>query len=329
VEAVYASGNLKAENQYLVYSEVQGLISELPAAEGDLISQNQLLAVVENRSGMIKKKITEANLKEARENYLKTSPVLKQLDSEIETLILEVREDSTNSIRYQHLSEKGAVTKSESESRFLKWKSSSAKLQELQLKRIEVSNTLEKNYQNALNNDRLAMSDLESYTIRSLIQGKLYKYYKKKGDMVSLKDPIALVGAPNNFWIELTVDESDIRLVKKGQKVLVKLDALPDSIYEARVDNIIPLLDESTKTFKVEARFWNLPTGLYPGLTAEANIVIREKKDALAIPRSYLLAGDSVWISEEKKQKVQVGIRTVEYAEIIGGLTPQSILFKK
>jgi HlyD family secretion protein len=61
----------------------------------------------------------------------------------------------------------------------------------------------------------------------------------------------------------------------------------------------------------------------------EANIVIRHKEKALAIPKTYLVGQDSIWIDKDgdiKLIKIQKGVENMEYVEVVAGLDTNSRL---
>ena len=65
------------------------------------------------------------------------------------------------------------------------------------------------------------------------------------------------------------------------------------------------------------------PVDLY-GLNIEANILIKEAKNILTIPRKSLLAGDSVTIKRDGKEikvKVETGVSDLSFVEILKGIS--------
>jgi multidrug efflux pump subunit AcrA (membrane-fusion protein) len=121
--------------------------------------------------------------------------------------------------------------------------------------------------------------------------------------------------------MELQVDEYDISKVRIGQKVIVGMDSYKGQVYEAIVTKIDPIMNDKTRSFKVEACFIQQPPGLYPNLTVEGNIVISSKERALTIPADYLVNGDCVVLSNGAKKKVDIGLKDYQRAEILKGLT--------
>ena len=87
-------------------------------------------------------------------------------------------------------------------------------------------------------------------------------------------------------------------------------------------------MDLRSRTFKIEAHFVKNPPKLYPNLTAEANIVIREKKNTLTIPKSYLINDTYVLLENNEKRKVSTGISDYNQVEITAGLSAQDVIYK-
>ena len=173
----------------------------------------------------------------------------------------------------------------------------------------------------------------DKYFITSDCNGIVYKTMKEQGEAVHLNEPIILIGDADKRIIKLSVDQQDIDKIKTGQQVLVKTDITGDTIYKASVTKIYSLMDEAGQSFRVDAVFTeNFPHQfIHNGV--EANIIINEKKNALVIPRNAITGNDSLWIKqngEPEKIKVETGITSTDYIEILKGIdeTTQLIIPK-
>jgi multidrug efflux pump subunit AcrA (membrane-fusion protein) len=129
----------------------------------------------------------------------------------------------------------------------------------------------------------------------------------------------------------MAVDENDFTRVKTGQKILIKVDAFEQKLYEATVSKIYPKLNKLDQTFRVDADFvGEAPDGYY-GLTIEANIIISQNPKALTVPKLYVMDGDSVWIQEDgekKKIKITIGAENLDLVEVKSGLMENSVIIK-
>ena len=181
---------------------------------------------------------------------------------------------------------------------------------------IELRTKLEQ----ARNTYAASMATSDEFTVKSTLNGKVYALFKEPGEVVMPNEPLAMIGSPNVFLLELLVDEVDVVRIARNQEVLISLDAYGDEIFEAKVTKIYPQKDQRSQTFRLEARFKNAPQTLYPGLSGEANIVIDKRSQALTIPRSYLIGEDSVRTSTGM-QKVSTGLFTLDRIEITAGLS--------
>ena len=85
-----------------------------------------------------------------------------------------------------------------------------------------------------------------------------------------------------------------------------------------------------TKSSRVKATF-NLSPGvqLYTGMSAEANILISEKKNALVIPKEFVRNGNQVRLKgEDQPRTIRKGIEDLQFIEVLEGLSEQDILVK-
>lgn len=166
------------------------------------------------------------------------------------------------------------------------------------------------------------------YTVRSQVDGRIYRLLKHPGEMVTSLTPIAMVGDGDSFVLELQVDEHDIVRIAEKQEVMITMDSYKDQVFEGTVSKIYPAMNEKSQSFTVEATFNDPPAILYPFLTAEANIVIHRKRNAITIPRSFLLDGEYVITEDKQTRKIVTGLKDYEKVEVLSGLTPGEFILK-
>lgn len=167
-----------------------------------------------------------------------------------------------------------------------------------------------------------ARQRLTDLTLRAPLDGDILRLDGNVGEVVKAGDVLVWVGKCCPMRIEAEVDEEDIPLVKKGQKVLVRADAFPGRSFIAVVGSITPKGDPVSKNYRVRI---TLPsdTPLRFGMTTEVNIIAREAENALLVPFSAVRAGH-VWIVVEGRAKrvpVKTGIVGDRRIQITRGLT--------
>lgn len=318
ITSVYASSKILAHNQYSQRSEVTGKLVEYKVKEGDFVRKGDILAIIENTTS----RLNETNAETSLKNALNGNKQLEELRIQIKTLEAQRTLDSLNYERQKSLYKQQVGSKSQLELTQLKFAASenAVKAAQQRYKLLESQTTATMNQ--AKTNVELAKKMNDNYTLRSSIDGKVYSLPSKLGELVSPQQVFAVLGDVESFIIEMEIDESDITKIKLGQEVVVKMDAFSNT-FNAQVTKILPALDEKTQTFKVEAAFTGKTPTLYPGLTAESNIIISKKSNVLTIPLTYLQAGDYVE-TDKGKVKVSVGAKNMTLAEITSGLTADS-----
>jgi HlyD family secretion protein len=155
----------------------------------------------------------------------------------------------------------------------------------------------------------------------------VYDLLIEPGELATPQKAIAVVGSATDLYLELEVDEKDIARVQLGQTVAVTLELFEEA-FDATVTRIIPLMDPRSRTFTVEARFTKLPPKLFPNITAEANILLEQKSNAITIPASYLVDGTHVLTSDDERTAVRIGLRDLERVEILEGIDSTTVLYK-
>jgi HlyD family secretion protein len=136
--------------------------------------------------------------------------------------------------------------------------------------------------------------NLDRCVIRSPIDGIVIDKKVELGQTVaaSFQTPVLFVLAKNleNMEVKASVDEADIGKVREGQPVSFTVDAFPDDKFEGSIEQVrtSPKIEQNVVTYQVIIRTDNKKLKLKPGMTANINITVEEKKDVLKIPNSAL-----------------------------------------
>ena len=146
------------------------------------------------------------------------------------------------------------------------------------------------------------------------------------------------ISSTNQLEISISVAERFISKIAMGQKATLRFDAYPNEVFHAKVVQISPVLDTSTRTMKVTLAMDPPDKRIKVGMYARIKLITDSKKDALAIPyaalvsrlgEQYLFVLSPDFTEQEGKEvysvkmiKPQVGIRVDDKVEIVGGLKP-------
>jgi multidrug efflux pump subunit AcrA (membrane-fusion protein) len=326
-EAVYASLTVQPADNYYVYSAVGGIVKSNLVTEGQLVEKGQVLMQIDNTNPKLNMENARLAFELAKENYTGSKTILNELENQINTAQLQLKNDSVNYLRQKRLHEQGIGSENEFDNRKLAYEVSKKNLALLKSRYEQTRNQLETQFKQAENNYKTSLKTASDYSITSQIQGKVYEILKDPGEIVLLQEPVAMIGSADLFHVEMLVDEVDITRVKEGQKVLVRMDAYGDKVFEAYVSKIYPKMDSRSQTFRVDAEFENQPQKLYPGLTGEANIIIDQKEGVLTIPYEYLMEDNQVK-TDQGMVDVEVGIKNFERVEILSGIDSLTYIYK-
>ncbi|WP_057935690.1 efflux RND transporter periplasmic adaptor subunit [Algoriphagus resistens] len=330
-EAVYASGYIQSKGEFELTAQSEGILKKQLVEEGGYVEAGQ--ALFEIASTAQEARLANAqNLYElASKNSSSTSPLLAEAQNAVELSWEQYQADSINYIRYTNLWNEKATSQSKYDaavtafnSSKLSWVQSKNKLEN---RRDQLKIERDQAYQQLLS----AREESGFYTVKAEQPGIFFQSGKEPGELVRKGDLLAVLGLEGGFIANLKVDEQDISRLRIGQKVMLKIDAYPDSIYRANLEKIYTKVDPRDQMLRVDAAVQDKLPGKYTGLALEANIVTRKKDSALVIPRNLLMEGDSVKVEkdgEEQKVKVEIGLRTLSELEILSGIDRNTKLIK-
>jgi membrane fusion protein (multidrug efflux system) len=133
--------------------------------------------------------------------------------------------------------------------------------------------------------------------------------------------------------IIVAVAEKHAGEVAVGTPCEIRVDALPDKVFDVQVYSVHPALDEQTHTIQVEIRLKNQELLLKPGMFARVALTTERKDNVVVIPRDVILGGKVdryyVYVAEggiAHKRFVALGITEAAKCEIADGLKPGETL---
>ncbi|QDG79188.1 efflux RND transporter periplasmic adaptor subunit [Labrenzia sp. PHM005] len=164
---------------------------------------------------------------------------------------------------------------------------------------------------------------LRDYTIIAPMDGVVLRQDGAVGEVAQPGEILFWIGQPEPLQLVAEVNEEDIPKVQVGQTALVRADAFPKKDLSATVARITPKGDPVLKNYRV---YLALPadTPLHIGMTAEINIVTREKQETLLVPVATLDDRTVQILSEDntvETTEVETGITGTRTVEILSGLS--------
>lgn len=143
---------------------------------------------------------------------------------------------------------------------------------------------------------------------------------------------------PSSLYLSADLDETDLRRVTVGQKVIVSLDAFPDHPVTSSIISISFSPKETTTGTTYEVKVGLKPAdfpGLRLGLNGTAAVVLTTKDNVLTLPASAITSGSGnsfVYVLSDKKyvqEPIQTGIENGGVVEILGGVSEGDRVYAK
>ena len=325
-ELVFATGVLKADNEYSLTAQAEGYITAIYFEEGDEFKAGKTMAVIDNKQTVVNATQSDKLLKIAMTNATASSPLFQQVKANVAAAREKIKQDEQQVERYRKLYESNSIAKVEYENMQLNLSNSTAALKVLEEQynnlQIQANQQLEiQKQQTGVNNSIVVYN-----RVVTVVGGKVYKKRKELGDYVRKGDVIADIGNPAKIYAYLSIDESNISKIKINQPVIIRFNTHKDTSYDGVVTEIYPAFDEQTQSFYCRAEFTKEPGFKISGTQLQGNIIIGNKKNILVIPRNFLKYGNKVRIKGKGDIIVETGFISNDWVEILKGLDEKTII---
>ena len=326
-EAVFTSGHLTQEDEYTVSAKADGIILSLSVREGDLVSENDVIALIESDVQQNQYQDALAVYEDAVRNASPDSPQLQSLKAQMVQAEKQLNFDRESFFDYKTLFETHSVSRLDFERAELQYRTSEAHLQALQENYREMEEALTLNKQRSLAQVNTQKALLDDHTLVTGASGTLVTVYKKQGELVRRGEAVARIGS-GEFIMKLYIAEEDISRVNVGQSVAVSLNTYPDRVFEAVISKIYPGFDESEQSYVAEATFLEYPEKMFTGTQLQANIETSSRQDVLVIPTEYVQPGNYVQLDSGEERRIVTGVQNKTWTEVISGIDESHVITK-
>ena len=178
----------------------------------------------------------------------------------------------------------------------------------------------------------LALKQLGDAVVRAPIAGVVSERPVQVGEYIGARTVVATIVQMSPLKLRTGVQERHAGVVEPGQPVQFRVEAFGDRQFTGKVAYVSPALDQTMRTFTVEALVENPDRLLKPGFFAKGVILTRLDSNVLAVPDpavSVLAGVASVYVIKDgsvTQQEVELGIRQGDLWEITKGLTGDEVL---
>ena len=149
------------------------------------------------------------------------------------------------------------------------------------------------------------------------------------GQTLAAGDELIPLHSSDPIYVEFSVPQTQLDSITVGQALRVATDGVNEPV-PGEITAINPVVDEATRSARVQGTLRNADGSLRAGLFAEVEVVLPKKLDVVAVPISSILNaayGDSVYVIEEKagkmtarQQFVKLGGNRGDFVSVVKGL---------
>jgi HlyD family secretion protein len=339
--SVVATGKIEPLTKVEVKSKASGIVEKLLVDAGDRVKAGQVLAELDKEQLQAAVGEARANLEaaEATKQGAEASYQKNLVDAQgPDVPFLKSDMDRAHESYKQGLIALNAMQDAEKNYQLALNRQMSAQ-RNVQVSKAEVAQAEAQIAQAkaALDN---ANENLQYATIVSPIDGEVLSRDVEVGDAVSsilvLGSQATLVmtlGDTSEVYVKGKVDEADIGKVYLGQQARIIVESFKDKTFQGRVTKIAPLGEEkdNVTTFEVRVSIVNAKGELRANMSANAEIILDEKKNVLLIPEGAVIfdkdkntlveAPDPKSDTGRRRVAVKLGISNGVKAEVVSGLS--------
>ena len=354
---VSATGKITPTNSQILSSEISGKIVSIEKDFNQSVKKGDTLAIFDQNPFLLKIKSTETDvdiinskLKQKKASYEKANSELNNAISnkigseaklnDFKLLVKKLKKNLDNQLT---LFNKKFISEKEYEDSLLEYDRAIYQLLSLESDILSLNAIIEskkaqlkiikaeiEEVKTNITQSKLTLEseklDLSKTKIISPIDGFILDRHISVGDVLGAyqKDSIMFTIAEtlSRMNIEIFIDESDIGNIQLNQKVEFSTDAFPDRKLNANITQIrySPVDDQNVITYEVIASFDNPNNILLPGMTANVDIIVKNKEEVLKVKNSAL----SVNLKQKTKEDSGSGNRwgggASQMQEIMGQL---------
>ena len=303
---ITASGELQAIQRVNVSPLKQGLLEQLLVDEGDVVQNDQLLAVMDRGDLDDRLQEREALLRQAEATYN-----IRKDDFDRRSALYRIgviSADDFSDVRFEMLAAQAAVI------------AARERVEQLEEEQSELK-------------------------IRAPFAGTITARYAEPGAFVTpTTTASATAGATSSSIVELSqglevsarVPESDIGRIVTGQAAEIRVDAFPDERFAARVSEIAPRAEkeDNVTSFEVKLDLVNPPKKLRIGMTADIDFQTGRSATKTLVPTVAIVTENGkpgVLVVDDKQQpsfqQVELGNSSGDQTAILKGLDAGTRVF--
>ena len=336
VQTVVTSGRVIQRRQSKLGAMVPGTVAELLVDDGDRVEADALLVRLADDEALASLAEAEASVSESEARLARVQGVGRQMAVQaLRLATIEAKQAETEYRRQDKLFGTGAVSELDLER---------ARRDRDQTRSRRVSASLEvaaaapKGSDVAVAAAALARAQarltaaqvaVEHTRIRAPLPGVVLKRHVERGEVIQPGEALVTFAGDGPLEVRIQPDESNLALLRLGQRALISAEAFPDQRVDASLARIAPSIDPIRGTVEVDLSIDN-ELDLRPDMTVTVEIEVGRVQSALLVP-SWLIrdfGSESPWLmvaedGEARRRDVKLGLEGDDLVEVVSGLSEE------
>lgn len=146
------------------------------------------------------------------------------------------------------------------------------------------------------------------------------------GTEVDSQTPVAVVVRPGKMRVKLDVPERYLNAILPGTIVSMRVDYLDGETFEGRIVTLSPVIDQKTRTGRIEVELPNEDNKLKHGMFGRINLVVERHDGVLVVPLgSVSWEGNKEFVlkvadGRVMRAEVKTGLRNDTHVEVLAGV---------
>lgn len=287
------TGTVTSPRRANLSTRTEGLVEEIAVDAGSVVRKGDVLMTLDTRLARIGLELVEAELEQAE---------------------IELAEAKRRAEEVRDLARSGGFARSEAEARVAVVRVAEASLKRLEVRRAEQAEIIDR------------------HRLLAPFDGVVNRKIAEAGEWVATGAPVAELVETDRLRFDIQVPQESLASVHDADSVMIRLDAYPDEAIAARIEVVVPVQDNVSRTFLTRLSLEDGEQLASPGMSGAATIVSRpDGRASVRVPRDAVVRDPDgrarVWVvvaGEDGPVASSREVRTAGYlgetAEVVEGL---------
>ena len=308
--SVDVTGSLVSTARVDVKAEIIGRVVKFPKEEGDRVAAGEAVAWVNDADYKLAVRQAESAVEVARAARERARVMEDHARSELE--------------RAGNLIKSGGITQKDRDAAELASRDARAQVALTDAQLAQTEAVLE-----------VARKRLRDTVIHAPVAGEIQRKFINTGAYVEAPTAVFTLVDNSRLELESPVPASELASIRPGQKLTFSVVSYPGEVFEGRVVEINPAVDEQTRSAKVRISVANRGARLKAGMFAQGEIRTGAERQAVVVPTAAVHRDDRsskdarVFVVDggrAKERAVRIGSERDGSLEVTGGLKNGDLL---